>query len=634
MTIRNKLLATYLSISLVALVLVAVFTYRTQSDALTSQTLEQLSSVSTIQKSRLNAIFEHGLERLALVSSRTQLRISLRHYIESNDLNSQKKMIRILNDAKMSVGQFRRLTIVTLEGTVAASTQASLLGSRPYPPEELAHLTANSVASDIRMDHDNQATIQLSSSLFLDDDHIGILIIETDTRDLVELATDYTGLGESGETVLGKSLNDKYAVFLTPLRFDADATLKRTVPMSQGNIPMVAALTGRQETFTDSVDYRGVPVLASTTSLTNVGLGIVAKIDRSEAFKPIYVLRRKLMFLVILVAGTVVAVSLLLANKITAPLKTLTDSAHQLSAGDYSGRASIGSGDEIGELASAFNHMASKLQINMHELNQEIGIRRQAEVRLTEQQDKLEDIVQERTQELILSNKELEEFCHSVSHDLRTPLRSIDGFSQALLEDGADLLDEIGKSHLQRIRVNAQCMGQLIDDLLRLSRITKQDIDTSQVDLSALVEGIALALNKNQQHQARFFIEPNIHVYSDKKLLRIALENLLSNAWKYSSEEPVSEVCFARAEGNADQLIFYIKDNGAGFDMRYYHKLFGVFERLHGSDFEGTGVGLATVKRVFNRLGGDVWGESVVNEGATFYFSLPAITQTYTGSSG
>ncbi len=635
MTIRNKLLVTYLSISLLALVLVAVHVYRTQNEVITHQILEQLISVSTIQKSRLNAMFEHNLDRLALVSSRTQLRLSLKRFLATGDTDSQKKMIRILHDANTSIDRRSTLTIVSLDGTVVASTQAMLLGAIPYSTQELADMGARNVAGSISMDENNKATEQLSSPLYLDDTLIGILVIETDTRDLVELATDYTGLGASGETVLGKILNDEKAIFLTPLRFDTDAALKRTVPLNQNNVPMVEALKGQQRTFTESIDYRGVPVLASTAFLERAGLGIVTKIDKSEAFQPIYDLRDKLVTLVILVAGAVIAVSLLLANKLTAPLNTLTHVAHQLSAGDYSSRAAISSSDEIGDLARAFNHMANQLQANISKLNEEIGIRRKAEARLTEQQDHLEETVQERTRELLKVNRELEEFCYSVSHDLRSPLRAIDGFSHALMEDGADSLDETGLSHLQRIRSNAQRMGQLIDDLLRLSHISRQDITISPVDLSALVEHISFTLKENMdERQIQVTIAPNIFVESDGKLLHIALENLLGNAMKYSSKEDRSEISFARSDDVDGESVFYIKDNGAGFDMRYYDKIFGVFQRLHGSEFEGTGIGLATVKRIFIRLGGDVWAESEPGQGATFYFSLPSKTAKLHDTSG
>jgi len=626
-TIRNKLLVTYLSISLLALILVAVHVYRTQNEVITRQILEQLTSVSTIQKSRLNAMFERNLDRLALVSSRTQLRLSLKQFLATGDIDSQKKMIRILNDASESVERHNTLTIVSLDGNIVASTQENLMGAVPYSTQKVANLVALNAVGSISMDENDQATVQLSSPLYLDDTLIGILIIETDTRDLVELATDYSGLGASGETVLGKILNDDKAIFLTPLRFDTDAAMKRTVPLDQNNIPMVAALKGQQKTFTDSIDYRGVPVLASTAFLERAGLGIVTKIDKAEAFQPIYDLRDKLVTLVLLVAGAVIAVSLLLANKLTAPLRTLTHAAHQLSAGDYSSRAAINSGDEIGDLAGAFNHMASQLQANIRELNEEIGIRRKTEARLKEQQDHLEETVQERTRELLTVNRELEEFCYSVSHDLRTPLRAIDGFSYALMEDAADSLDETGLSHLQRIRSGTQRMGQLIDDLLRLSHISRQDIAISTVDLSRLVEHISFTLRENvDERQIQITIAPNIFVESDSKLLQIALENLLGNAMKYSSREDRTEISFAQTTDVDEQSVFYIKDNGAGFDMRYYHKIFGVFERLHGSDFEGNGVGLATVKRIFLRLGGDVWAESEPGKGATFFFSLPSKT--------
>jgi signal transduction histidine kinase len=235
----------------------------------------------------------------------------------------------------------------------------------------------------------------------------------------------------------------------------------------------------------------------------------------------------------------------------------------------------------------------------------------------------LELRVRERTAALEAANKELESFCYSVSHDLRAPLRSIDGFSIALLEDYADQLDEEGRDNLQRIRANSQRMGQLIDDLLLLSRLTRQEMVSEQVDLSAMAERLVADLRERHPGRAiDVVVQPGLAADGDPRLLEVALGNLISNAWKFTSKRPEARVEIG-AGGAGGPIVYHVRDNGAGFDMAYADKLFGAFQRLHAaSEFEGTGVGLATVQRVVRRHGGRVWAEGAVDRGATFYFTL------------
>lgn len=223
------------------------------------------------------------------------------------------------------------------------------------------------------------------------------------------------------------------------------------------------------------------------------------------------------------------------------------------------------------------------------------------------------------------ANRELEAFSYSVAHDLRAPLRSIDGFSQALIEDYEDKLDDEGRGHLARVRAAAQRMAQLIDDLLGLSRVTRSELHRGDVDVSALATEIAERLQKGQPARGvRFTIQPGLRAWADARLLGVALENLLANAWKFTSrrDDAAVEVGSAETDGGA---AFFVRDNGAGFDMLYAGKLFSAFQRLHNkAEYDGTGIGLATVQRIVRRHGGRVWAEGVVNEGATFWFTLPA----------
>jgi signal transduction histidine kinase len=233
-----------------------------------------------------------------------------------------------------------------------------------------------------------------------------------------------------------------------------------------------------------------------------------------------------------------------------------------------------------------------------------------------------EDLKQHAT-ELAAVNKELEAFNYSVSHDLRSPLRSINGFSQALLEDYADKLDAQGKDYLQRVRAASQTMAQLIDDLLDLSRITRSKIHLGTVNLSVLAQAVTAELtNMEPERQVKLVIAGRLIVKGDERLLKIVLENLLGNAWKFTGNNPKAKIEFGVTQVDG-RSAYFVRDNGAGFDMAYANKLFGAFQRLHDpSEFPGSGIGLATVQRIIHRHGGQVWAEGAVGQGATFYFTL------------
>lgn len=254
----------------------------------------------------------------------------------------------------------------------------------------------------------------------------------------------------------------------------------------------------------------------------------------------------------------------------------------------------------------------------------DLTARRRAEAQLIELNAELERRVAERTAELEEANRELEAFSYSVSHDLRAPLRALDGFSQALLEDYGDRIDERGRTYLSRIRAASQRMGGLIDDLLMLSRVVRAELRLERVDLSAMAAAVAEELRKSDPGRAIIFsIAPGLWAEGDRRLLRLVLENLFSNAWKFTGKTERAQVEFGVEERDGMRM-FFVRDNGAGFDMRYAHKLFTPFQRLHSpEEFEGTGIGLATVYRIIRRHGGTVGAEGKVGGGATIWFTLP-----------
>lgn len=254
-------------------------------------------------------------------------------------------------------------------------------------------------------------------------------------------------------------------------------------------------------------------------------------------------------------------------------------------------------------------------------ISEDITARREAEEQLREARDRAE-----------LANRELESFSYSVAHDLRAPLRSIDGFSQALLEDNGDKLDDDGKGHLKRVRGAAQRMGELIDDLLALARTSRAEVVRTKVDVTAIATEVGSAIREAKYAKTAFEVEKGLSVQADPRLIRILLENLLSNAFKFSraAENPKVEVGRRRADDADDAAAraFFVKDNGAGLDLSAAKKLFGAFQRYHKpTEFEGTGIGLATAERIVTRHGGRIWADSAPGKGATFLFVLERETE-------
>ena len=293
------------------------------------------------------------------------------------------------------------------------------------------------------------------------------------------------------------------------------------------------------------------------------------------------------------------------SRRLTAPLVGVTRAAEAIAAGDLTQRVPAGRDDELGRLAQSFNTMAEQVSRSHHDLEAQVA---------------------QRTKALEGTNAELESFSYSVSHDLRAPLRAIHGFARILLEDHHAKLDPEAQRLLGVIDQNTRRMGRLIDDLLAFSRLGRTDLTTGPVDMKELTQLVADEVQRvesNRNGSLEIRIDPLPPARGDRGLLRQVMSNLLLNAAKFTRGRPSARIEVG-SKPNGDQTVYHVKDNGAGFDARYADKLFGVFQRLHSAEeFDGTGVGLAIVKRIVQRHGGRVWAEGAVNQGATFYFTLP-----------
>ncbi len=368
----------------------------------------------------------------------------------------------------------------------------------------------------------------------------------------------------------------------------------------------------------DGVDFRGDTIVVFRRIVENREIAGTVYLEAG------YNLRERIMnYTAIVLAVTLAAliVSLLcsfwLQAGISMPIVEIAAVArHVVEHRDYSVRAKRTTQDEIGTLALAFNDMLSEIERRTAELERSTR-------ELDQLNENLERRVRDRTARLEETNQQLEAFSYSVSHDLRAPLRAIDGFSHALIEDYGDQVNEGMKKYLDRMHAATLRMAQLIEDLLKLSRISRAPLSLQDIDLSALGREILGELAQTDpSRKVDVLVWDDIHARADARLVRVALENLLGNAWKFTGRSPAARIELGVMR-DRDAFTYFVRDNGAGFEMQHAEKLFDAFQRLHTADeFPGTGVGLATVQRIVQRHGGRIWTHAEPGKGATFYFTL------------
>ncbi len=386
---------------------------------------------------------------------------------------------------------------------------------------------------------------------------------------------------------------------------DTDPALRRVIE------------TGRAQIAIQELAIPGGTWVSARTPISGTGWIAGAGQPVESAFAPV---RRGLALdalLALVIASLAFLTAYVLARTISDPILRLERDAQEMGGGRVEARSDPLAPIEVRHLRETVQTMASDLIRRADAL-------RASEERYRQISEELDQRVRDRTAQLEAVNRELESFAYSVSHDLRAPLRAIDGFSLALLEDYEDKLDQEGKEYLHFVRDAAQRMARLIDDILRLSRVGRAEMIFENVDLSAMAASVVGELRQQSpERQVDISIQPSLTVCGDSDLLRIVLENLLGNAWKYTSKSAQARIEFAATERDGER-VYYVRDNGAGFDMAYVDKLFTPFQRLHTeAEFPGTGIGLSIVRRIVTRHGGRVWAEGEVDKGATFYFTIP-----------
>ena len=606
-SIKRKLLIFALCISLIPILVITILFYLSARGSVEKQINQKMIAVAESKALHIEAFLKTIRGRTIDFCSDGYIRDKL-DIINQKVLLEQDAVVDLsshLKNNKMPLDpDIASITVLNTTGTVVASTIKSIIGNDFSNHEEFVHIVSKNKKEVFThrphfQQYLNHSTMEVAAPVtsMESGQTIGIIINAYNQEIINDITSNREGMGNSGEIVIG--LKEEGTIqFINTLKYTPGATTTLKIPLNdEAAEPMRLALEGKYGTIIGH-DYRDINVIAAYRYIPSIGWGLVAKMDKAEAFGPLTVLRNIAIVLGGVSSIAVILVGISFSISTSRPINRLTAAAKKISNGNYDYSVEIDRHDEIGALAVSFNSMTSKLT---HEINEQ----EKAEARLTG------------------LNKELEAFCYSVSHDLRAPLRGIEGFSRALEEDYADKFDLQGKDYLRRICTASHKMDNLITDLLDLSRITRSKMKHEKVDLSALVKSKALELQETEpERQVEFVIAEGDCTDGDTKLLKIAIDNLMDNAWKFTGKHSQARIEFGISLQDGES-VYFISDDGVGFDMTYADKLFGAFQRLHSiTEFEGTGIGLATVNRIIQRHGGNIWAEGEIGQGAKFCFTL------------
>ncbi len=592
MRLIEKLVLLLLGISLVPLSIIGAVSYQGARNIYINQEMNHLETVATLQEHRLSAIHDQNQERLNTFSSRTPLLNTIDHFNKTKDKADQQLLQTALNETQVAVPIFSKLTITNVAGNVIASTDSSLLNTDQttnplFQPAKNGKKTVDA----FKKDEQDNIIRQLSGPMLLNGKLVGVALLETTNQQILDLARDYTGLGQTGETVIVQKTADGQPIFLTPLRFKPNAALSN---VGSNQFPLNQALDNKEQTFYNMVDYRGTATLAVSRFVDNSDQGIVVKIDKTEALAPINRLFDKTIVLSFVVVVLVVFIALSLARRVADPILDVDEVAEKVSRGNLSQRVTITTKDELSNLASTFNDMLDSL----------------------ERLDKVKS-----------------EFVSLASHQLRTPASGVKARLSLLINGYAGKLSKEQLGHLNQIYETNEREIRVINDLLNVAIIESghMKLDKKETDIAALINGVVAELQEllSSRHQTLEFQKPKKAVMSmvDPDKLRMVVDNLLSNASKFTNDGDKISISVYQSDNN--EMVMTFSDTGVGIDPRDIDKLFQKFsqadnhmdssKRKSGS----VGLGLFLVKNIVELHGGTISVSSEPGKGTTFTIKLP-----------
>jgi signal transduction histidine kinase len=656
MKIRNKLIIIFLIISLIPLTIFGSLNYFNTEQALSKEALNKLETLATLEEKNIDNLIDQNLEKLNLVSSRLQMKAELDKYNNNigNKTQSQQFITRIINPIKAEIKSFEDIHILNPVGKVVASTNNASVGTDHSHEEFFIKGRERNDVTIFFKDPQGNLRVYLTGPLILNGTKlVGVVSIISNLDVFLSQLQTYEGLGKTGEFNLVKRDDNGDALLINPLRFDPEAALTLRIQKDDVQLPTIQAILKNEKTFTNTIDYRRVPVLAVTRYIEGVDWGLVAKIDKAEAFAPLDNLRNLTILTGAVVAGLVVVTSLFLGQSLSKPIRTLRDAAQNIARGNFDTKIEVNSSDEIGQLANQFNNMKENIRNTNQNLNQIVYERTR---KLEEAYNQLALV----NEQLKLNEKAQKEFINVAAHELRTPIVPILGLSELLYSQmGKNMPDNKEeereqqqdywqkKKRLEKLEViirNASRLQRLTEDILDVTKIESQALKLrlEKANLNDLISNIIKDYTRSEivklKSNVKIRFEPNdknggIFVNVDRGRVGQVISNLLSNALKFTEQGSIT-IAIDRKTGEENnnysnnQVIVSVKDTGAGIDPEVLPRLFTKFATKSDT---GTGLGLYISKSIIEAHGGKIWAENN-NEnvdskgrrgGATFYFTLP-----------
>lgn len=625
MKIYSKLLLAFLPASLVAITTSGYLLFNAEKAELTQQAIKHLESVASIQKSRIEDTITQNHERLSLISSRTQLRQSLSKFLKTHAPYEQQKMNQILIDAKASIDSFKTISVLSPEGLVVASTDTSKV-NKPHPKNDLLLSNPEMINfSHISFNVQHRLEVNLSGPLYLQDKFIGLVVIESDASNIIALLNDTSGMGKTGEAYIVANNSDGDALFLTPLRFDAEAALQRTVSTKMVDSPEILALSGKETVVMDATDYQGHAVLSVTRYIEQVGWGLVVEIDKSEAFAPIEKLKIFLLCLLLSTVFFIILISVILSRMITKPIIALTQAVAEPDAGSgIPHKVNVQTNDELGILSQAFNSMAGHLvEVNqsleekVEELNIEIKERHKVEQQFVQAQkmEALGTLVGGLAHDFnnILAGITANAYLIKNRTTDKNILRHIEG-TKKLSDRAADLIKKMlafaRKDHVVKSCFPASCF---LRDTIKLAQVGMPE---HVITCNIAQEDIVICCDATQMQQVILNLLNNA---------RDALKNVEQARIEVTMQKYDADRDFTLRNPDVQSATFAqinIHDNGHGIPHDMIGKIFEPFFTTKGVG-EGTGLGLAMAYGCVTRFGGVVEVKSEKNTGTTFSIYIP-----------
>lgn len=603
MRISLKLSIFFLCVAIIPLISSVLISQVSTEQIITNRVSNQLESIASIQKTRINSLIYHTQDKLQLMTNESRIAYLLANLTVFNETKSDiTELNSIIHNSNTSLKTIAEISVINLMGKVLVSTNTTNINNTALGEEYITIGMEESLLFDFFHGYKNELFTRHVIPIVNSSTTYGVLVITEGVGEFLNLVQDYSGLGKTGETVIAKRNLAGDALFLTPLKFDVNASLKRTVSKNDLKTPITQALLKNEGLLTEGDDYRNIPVLATTRYIEATDWGVVVKMDKEEAYRAFVTIRNNGVTSLAALCIIIIILTYYFTHSLTKPISKLTLTANEISKGNLTKRAIINSQDEIGDLARSFNIMTESL---------------------IEATKTLEQRVKERTAELLKSNTELEQFAYIASHDLQEPLRTISRFMELLSLKYQDKLDSNAVEFINFAVEGAIKMQQLIDDLLEYSRVGTRGKAFVYTNLTEVLENTISNMQLTIGEEGATIVYsslPSINV--DPLQISQLFQNLIGNSIKFRSQE-LPHISITSTSTQKSHVIKF-KDNGIGIESEYFNRIFQVFQRLHTTkEYPGTGIGLAICQKIVERHDGKIWVESELGKGSIFFIELP-----------